>query len=419
MKKMLRYCFMALFIFSCVDVRGDENCCGYYSPDNPFSCGPHKAGYGNCTWWAAYQRPDLIGICTRNAVFWFDQVNEAGVPTGQSARVGAIAVFNWWTVNENGEDENFGHVAYVDDLRNNNSFHVTEMGWDTWNGMHESVYNANSLDGLIGFIYDNPIGEFSNGWRRDPITPPNQFEPFSRPFVDCFLGNNGINVLGIPVSEVSQRSSNIYAQEFSNGANERFTLVLNPNVYNSARGYLGVCYPMCGRIRAMWNPNRDGAPVTNEYNVTKGDHPYVVQWFEPTDNNYVCLAYELNMNLFIRDAEKTIGIARDANFNQRLISDQNKNGGGIGGGSPNPTPTYASPPVVTIIDPGTGHREVKTDRARYSPGDKVTVSWSGFESYSHIGVAVSIYRGNERHLTLLDERSRSNYSGSASVSTVV
>ena len=57
-------------------------------------------------------------------------------------------------------------------------------------------------------------------------------------------------------------------------------------------------------------------------------------------------------------------------------------GGGIGGGSPNPTPTYASPPVVTIIDPGTGYREVKTDRVSYSPGDTVTVSWSGFESYS-------------------------------------
>jgi len=226
------------------------------------------------------------------------------------------------------------------------------------------------------------VGKFPDGFHPNPNYSPANFTSFSQPFIDCFLGSGGINVLGIPVSEVSQRSSNIYAQEFSNGANEQFTLALNPNVYNSARGYLGVCYPMCGRIRAMWNPNRDGAPVTNEYNVTKGDHPYVVQWFEPTDNNYVCLAYELNMNLFIRDAEKTIGIARDANFNQRLISDQSKNGGGIGGGSPNPTPTYASPPVVTIIDPGTGYREVKTDRANYNQGDTVTVSWLGFESYS-------------------------------------
>ncbi|PIR92815.1 hypothetical protein COT99_04285, partial [Candidatus Falkowbacteria bacterium CG10_big_fil_rev_8_21_14_0_10_43_10] len=128
----------------------------------------------------------------------------------------------------------------------------------------------NYLDPLV-FIaaHQHPLlGKFSDGWHESNQSSQN-FIPYSVPFVDCFLANGGVSVLGIPVSEVSQRSPSIYAQEFSQN-NILYTMALNPYVYNSARGYLGVCYPMCGRIRINWNPNRDGAPVTNEYNVTKG-----------------------------------------------------------------------------------------------------------------------------------------------------
>jgi len=188
------------------------------------------------------------------------------------------------------------------------------------------------------------VGEYPNGFHRDPIYCPSTFTPYSQPFIDLYVTKNddglwgkGLEIYGLPTSPVTQRIFNIYAQEFNHNG-ELYTMVLNPYVQNINRGYLGVCYPICGRIRAFWNPNRDGAPVTNEYYIYRGGVKYAVQWFEVSDNDYKLLAYGLDNNLFLSNAEYTLSVPRGVEFEQRLINDRERNDG-IGGASEQPTPT--------------------------------------------------------------------------------
>lgn len=131
-----------------------ENCCELYSPGNDFVCGPHDNDpnrYGNCTWYARYKMPEVEGICTGNASQWFIHAQNGGLLTGQTPIVGSIAVFNWYDSN----DENLGHLAYVEQVNDEGSFYVTEMGWNTWDCIHTPTiaYTNSSFDDLIGFIY--------------------------------------------------------------------------------------------------------------------------------------------------------------------------------------------------------------------------------------------------------------------------
>lgn len=128
--------FLALLVLTESGLAVDY-CSGLYSPGNPFQCGPHDKGYGNCTWYARYKRPDLAGICTGNAKQWYAQANSANLAVGQSPVKGSIAVFSSWMV-LGGVYQDVGHVAYVehaiDDGNSDpqdNYFHVTEMGWNT------------------------------------------------------------------------------------------------------------------------------------------------------------------------------------------------------------------------------------------------------------------------------------------------
>jgi len=197
------------------------------------------------------------------------------------------------------------------------------------------------------------VGIYADGWHKQNMSSQ-YFIPYSQPFIDLYVAavaprstqdqtkipGKGLEIYGVPVSEVTQRTPNIYAQEF-NKDGIQYTVVLNPNVYNMSHSYLGVCYPICGRIRTFWDPARDGAPVTNEYYVERGGVKYAVQWFEPTDNNYKLLAYGLDNNLFIPDAEKILNVPQDDNFNQHMLQDKNKNSGVGGGEDLEPTPTPA------------------------------------------------------------------------------
>ena len=319
-------------------------------------------------------------------------------------------------------------LVYVNDPGQSNEFDFQDANGKVNKGGITSYPISQFRAVVRGALIFNPayqLGEYSDGWHVEPNQCPSTFVPFSQPFVDCYLNSGGLERLkptnppglGYPAGAVFMRNG-FYTHDFIGGDIANISIVLNPHVYNMAHGYLGVCYPIQGQLRDYWIAYNPGAPVTNEYFKWKDGVKYSVQWFEPSDNSYVGITYNNNNGTFHTAAE--LGFPQE-NFNQHR--DRNigyeSDGWGIGGAGEEPAPTYASPPVVTIIDPGTGYREVKTDKENYSPGEKVTVSWSGFESYSHIGVAVSIYRGNERHLVLLDERSRSNYSGSASVSAVV
>ncbi len=191
------------------------------------------------------------------------------------------------------------------------------------------------------------VGVYSDGWHEDS-------QPYSQPFQDCYIAardeetkisGKGLDIYGLPTSPVTRRTPNIYAQEY-NMDGIRYTMVLNPYVHNINRGYLGVCYPIGGRIRVFWNPNRDGAPVTNEYYIHRGGVKYAVQWFEVSDNNYKLLAYGLGNNLFLSNAERMLSVSRGAEFEQRKKEDREKNDG-VGGASepkplPTPTPTLGS-----------------------------------------------------------------------------
>ena len=164
MKKAMFLILVMCIISTCFGFNSyaAENCSGYYSSGNPFPCGPHSAGDGNCTWWGAYMRPDVSGPCLGNAAEWFQQAQNGSLLTGNLPVTGAIVVFEWLDSN----NVNVGHVVYITEVNQDYTFDVTEMGWGTWNGMHIGTYSENSLDGLIGFIYAYP-GHFN------PLNYPN------------------------------------------------------------------------------------------------------------------------------------------------------------------------------------------------------------------------------------------------------
>lgn len=126
------------FLFVCAAAfAGDLQCYGYTSTTSHFACGTH----GNCTWWAAYKRPDLANAkITGDAGYWYDNAKKLGFPGGHEPRTGAIAVF--WI---NGNIES-GHVAYVENHYSNGSFGVSEMDWTGrfGSGVQSGTYTRNS-----------------------------------------------------------------------------------------------------------------------------------------------------------------------------------------------------------------------------------------------------------------------------------
>ena len=162
MKKMI-YVVMSLIvmiIFGSIGFAADNCCCAdennkpYCLQGNPYNC----YGTGNCTWYAYYKRADLAPAITHNAVNWFAKAVAEGKPTGQTPIVGSIAVFNCIITEIDGTKHNYGHVAYVEEVNSDGTFNVTEMGYNSWNCVHEgNNYHARSFNGLIGFIYGRAI----------------------------------------------------------------------------------------------------------------------------------------------------------------------------------------------------------------------------------------------------------------------
>jgi hypothetical protein len=136
---------------------GDPTCYGYTSTTSHFECGAH----GNCTWWAAYKRPDIARVVSGsgwNGGEWYDQLENKGFDVGSDPKIGAIAEFS-------------GHVAYVKDIYSDGSFTVSEMDYygTFGNGVQHATYAPND-DGtyqrndetkrwtLNGFIYRRQTG---------------------------------------------------------------------------------------------------------------------------------------------------------------------------------------------------------------------------------------------------------------------
>ncbi len=143
-------------LFGANALAGDTTCYGYKSETSYFAC----TSVGNCTWWAAYKRPDLAAARTGtggwNGGQWYDRFRAAGFPVGLDPQAMAIVEFS-----------QPGHVAYVERTYGDGAFDVSEMdstGTLGGGGVYYATYRPNG-DGtyrrnngsqkwtLKGFIY--------------------------------------------------------------------------------------------------------------------------------------------------------------------------------------------------------------------------------------------------------------------------
>lgn len=99
-----------------------------------------------CTYWAAYERPDLIGAVWGNAWQWVSEARWSGLPTGYRPEVGAVAVWQPWTAGADG----YGHVAYVVQVGDNGWFQVSQRNWPIGSGV---TYMWARTGYGISFIY--------------------------------------------------------------------------------------------------------------------------------------------------------------------------------------------------------------------------------------------------------------------------
>ncbi len=103
--------------------------------------------YGYCTWWVAQRRY----IPWRgNAVQWWWNARPFGYAEGPTPRVGAVMVMGVSGTSPQ------GHVAYVESVRPDGSFVVSEMNWwgvpgGDWNRV--DYRTVTSMAGILGFIY--------------------------------------------------------------------------------------------------------------------------------------------------------------------------------------------------------------------------------------------------------------------------
>jgi surface antigen len=106
-----------------------NTCCSEFSENEVeyFQCSSNGYGdYGNCTWWVAYQRPD-VGLAAQNhpghgSACHFDYWSSAGgLLVDDCARVGDIFVYD--------VEGCPGHVAYVEEVIDTSEILVSEMNW--------------------------------------------------------------------------------------------------------------------------------------------------------------------------------------------------------------------------------------------------------------------------------------------------
>ena len=84
---------------------------------------PDAFPYGQCTWWAAYNRQVTWG---GNARDWLENAKAQGVATSDYPSVGAIVVYQ-----PGGDYSSYGHVAIVTQVTPR-SYTVSEMNAPVW-----------------------------------------------------------------------------------------------------------------------------------------------------------------------------------------------------------------------------------------------------------------------------------------------
>ncbi|MDA3840645.1 MAG: M23 family metallopeptidase [Patescibacteria group bacterium] len=218
--------------------------------------------------------------------------------------------------------------------------------------------------------YNNfKVGMFYDGWKIEPwgTSFGGIFVPYSRPFVITYFHEGGLNLLGHPANEV--RKGTVYEfpgyhaemgidlpyiQDIQNtsGGSPWLTLVLNPYKLNLRMGYLGIVFPINGRIRDYWKAyySQLGYPVCNEYSEIVNGKEYAVQWFERGINNFLKVTYNINEGTF-NDPE-TDYLSYGDHLNQSVWDNLGCPLGvcGVGGDGedPNPEPYPPTPTAYTF-----------------------------------------------------------------------
>lgn len=95
-----------------------------YTSVSPAAASP-RFPYGVCTWWAAQERPDLVGAVWGDAFDWPREARRAGRPVTTQPTPGAIAVFQPGVQGAGA----LGHVAYVTAVGRNGWFQVSHTHW--------------------------------------------------------------------------------------------------------------------------------------------------------------------------------------------------------------------------------------------------------------------------------------------------
>lgn len=114
---------------------------------------------GQCGWYAAGLRPDLlgtVGIVHDDVAAWLGEA-EGRVPEGTVPVVGALAV---WAPNIPGYSGVFGHVAYVAAVSGSRIF-VYDSNWKPtpWSPGLEVHEHWDPTSSVTGFIYGGPAGD--------------------------------------------------------------------------------------------------------------------------------------------------------------------------------------------------------------------------------------------------------------------
>ena len=115
-------------------------------PTGGYDVAPFPAG--QCTWWAAYNRPIYPGNKMGNGGQWYQTAVDTGHAVSKVPTVGAWAV---WSPSTPGS-QNDGHVAIVIAVSQDGSqFEVSEMNW-IGNGVVDQRTDTTSDQYLTGFI---------------------------------------------------------------------------------------------------------------------------------------------------------------------------------------------------------------------------------------------------------------------------
>jgi surface antigen len=137
---------------------GGESCATIASPPgggqvcfigDPFATYQHGTDIGQCTWYAAGERPDLDGITTGNASAWLTEAH-GKVPEGTTPVVGAVAV-------NTSADGGVGHVAYVAGITNGGATLILDEA-NLKNDEKVYLNIATPAADFSGYIYGGPAG---------------------------------------------------------------------------------------------------------------------------------------------------------------------------------------------------------------------------------------------------------------------